>query len=105
MRRKETIKRTCVVCKKEFNALRTDAKTCSSACRARHSRTAKDKLIQVYQRHYINHIAETYLKDGNSVIRMESLRNGLGKMPPAVLKTDKYVFRKKDQQFWAIEPL
>ena len=53
MRRKETIKRTCVVCKKEFNALRSDANTCSNSCRSKLSRSetvnrskAKSKLIR-----------------------------------------------------------
>jgi hypothetical protein len=43
--RKSTIKCTCVQCSKVFDALRSDAETCSAACRAKLHRARRAKMM------------------------------------------------------------
>jgi len=104
MARKKSYVKTCPVCNNQFIATRSDAIFDTGACRARAAREKKDQLLESYQRLYINQMAAIALKEGESMIRMESLRNGLGgQIPPDEVKTDQYVFRKKDERFWSVE--
>jgi hypothetical protein len=60
--RKSTIKRTCLQCSKVFDALRSDAETCSPACRAKLHRKRRMEAVKI-QKEFSLDMLHRVLKD------------------------------------------